>query len=66
MHELEGYRGEKVNDCIDAITQLSKSHGIDKINVMDPVYNLAPIDNDNHRLNIRTDASGIILKFSIG
>ena len=63
MHRLEMFRGEPVEDCIDKIGQVAFGY---EINVMDPTVNIGPIDNDNRRLNVRTNQSGIITSFTIG
>jgi hypothetical protein len=63
IHRLQIFRGLKVIDCIDRITQVGIGYSI---NVMDPSINIGPIDNDNHRLNVKTDSNGVIVKFTIG
>jgi hypothetical protein len=62
IHRLEIYKGCKINDCIDAIIQVSAGYSV---NVMDPTINIGPIDNNNHRLNVKTE-DGIVKSFSIG
>ena len=63
MHRLEGFKGEPVEDCIDKISQVAFGY---EINVMDPTVNIGPIDNENRRLNVKTNSSGIITGFTIG
>ena len=59
----EKFIGRRIELCIDEITTLAKGK---LINVMDPSFNKIEIDNDDNRLNVKTDIAGKIVDFTIG
>lgn len=63
LHTLLPFKGIRIVDCIDDITQAADGY---TVNVMDPNFNIGPIDNDTRRLNVRTDESGRVTSFTIG
>lgn len=65
MIELHPFKGKQVIDCFKEINGIARDRGL-YVNVMDPEFNTAPIDNDGKRLNVRTDKDSIITSFTIG
>ena len=65
MAVLSRFKGKQVKNCIDEITSIADQYEF-VVNVMDPVFNKASIDNEADRLNVRTDANSIITAFTIG
>jgi len=64
LNQLHAFKGKQIIDVIDEINTLV---GPDvTVNIMDPLFNLGPIDHDPRRLNIRTDADSRITSFSVG
>ena len=57
------YKGRKIYQYIEEITRIAEGY---EVNVMDPEFNMGPIDNESNRLNIKTDKNGKIKQFSIG
>jgi len=65
MAGLMQFVGYPVNTHIDAITAIAVRNKY-SVNIIDPVFNPGSIDNDESRLNVRTDKDGKIVSFSIG
>ena len=65
MSELQGYSGHAIIECADAIEKIAKRHRY-SVNVIDPDFNIGSIDNDESRLNVRTNRDGVVISFSIG
>jgi hypothetical protein len=63
IQALQPLKGKRASDCIDDITKIARGY---VINVMDPLFNVGPIDNDPSRLNVRTDEDSRITSFTIG
>ena len=65
MADLQKCVGRPVNHCIDDIESVAHKHGY-SVNIIDPEFNVGSIDNDDSRLNVRTDRDGKVKSFSIG
>lgn len=65
MADLQRFVGRHIIDCIDQITAIAKQHRY-SVNVIDPEFNVGSIDNDDSRLNVRTDKDSVVKSFSIG
>jgi hypothetical protein len=65
MADLQKYVGHAIIECEDGIEQIAKRHGY-SVNVIDPDFNVGSIDNDESRLNVRTNRDGVVFSFSIG
>jgi hypothetical protein len=65
MAELQAFIGHAIIECADAIETIAKRHKY-SVNVLDPEFNKGSIDNDESRLNVRTNRVGAIISFSIG
>jgi hypothetical protein len=65
INRLYHFRGKQIIDCIDKIQTIADLSGY-TVNVMDPAFNVGPIDNDPYRLNIRTDGNSVITSFTVG
>lgn len=63
--KLQPFKGSQIIDCIDQITSIAQALKY-SVNVMDPEFNGASIDNDDARLNVRTDKDSVITSFTIG
>lgn len=66
MADLQKYVGHAIIECADAIEAIAKRYRYDKVNVIDPDFNIGSIDNDESRLNVRTNRDGVVISFSIG
>jgi hypothetical protein len=58
--------GEKLDDKAFNEIQAIVLHHHCILNVMDPVFNTTNIDNEDNRVNVRTDANFMIKSFTIG
>ena len=65
MADLQTYIGHAIIECADAIEKIAKRHRY-SLNVIDPDFNVGSIDNDESRLNVRTNRDGVVISFSIG
>lgn len=65
MVDLHQYEGRQIIDCAKGVEMIARHHGL-YVNVMDPEFNTAPIDEDGKRLNVRTDKDSKIVSFTIG
>jgi hypothetical protein len=65
MAELQTYIGHAIIECADAIEKIAERHKY-SLNVIDPDFNIGSIDNDESRLNVRTNRDGVVISFSIG
>jgi hypothetical protein len=65
MIELAPFKGKPLTACFRDINEIARGHGL-TVNVMDPMFNTSSIDEEPHRLNVRTDKNGIIKSFTIG
>jgi hypothetical protein len=65
MIELHPLKGRQVIYCAKDIEIIARKYGL-YVNVMDPDFNTAPIDNDAKRLNVRIDSDSKIISFTIG
>lgn len=65
MADLQKYVGHAIIECADAIEAIAKHHRY-SVNVIDPDFNPGSIDNDESRLNVRTNRDGVVISFSIG
>lgn len=63
IEKLAAFKGKQVIGCIDEITKIAAGYSI---NVMDPEFNTAAIDEDRFRLNVRTNKASAITSFTIG
>lgn len=64
LEQLQAFKGKHIINAIDEIKTLVGPHYA--VNVMDPLFNLGPIDHDPRRLNVRTDEDSRITSFTIG
>ena len=65
IEQLAPFVGRQLIGCIDEISLLADAQHF-SVNVIDPDYNTASIDNEASRLNVRTDRYSIITSFTIG
>jgi hypothetical protein len=65
MADLQTYIGHAIIECADAIEKIAKAHRY-SLNIIDPDFNIGSIDNDESRLNVRTNRDGVVISFSIG
>ena len=65
MADLQKFVGKPINHCIDDLESVAHKHRY-SVNIIDPQFNVGSIDNDDDRLNVRTDKDGKIISFSIG
>lgn len=65
LDRLQIYRHCRLTKAIDAIESAAQAAGY-SVNVIDPLFNTHSIDEDHKRLNVRTDADGLIVSFTIG
>lgn len=65
MADLQKYIGHAIIECADAIEKIAHLHRY-SVNIIDPDYNRGSIDNDESRLNVRTNRDGTVISFSIG
>lgn len=65
MADLQTYIGHAIIECGDAIETIAARHKY-SVNIIDPDYNVGSIDNDESRLNVRTNRDGVVISFSIG
>lgn len=63
--ELDRFKGKQIITCIDDIQTAADAHGY-SVNIIDPEFNTASIDNEATRLNVRTDRDSVITSFTIG
>jgi hypothetical protein len=63
--ELHPLIGKQIIECAKDIEIIACHHGF-YVNVMDPEFNTAAIDNDPKRLNVRTDKDSKVVSFTIG
>lgn len=63
--ELDRFKGKQIITCIDGIQAIADAYGF-SVNVIDPEFNTASIDNEATRLNVRTDRESVITSFTIG
>ncbi len=65
IDKLQRFKGKQIIACIDEIETIA--HGLFySVNVIDPEFNTASIDNEPTRLNVRTDRQSVITSFTIG
>ena len=64
-NELQPYMGKQIMDAFNDIQEIALRYKLE-INVIDPEFNTNSIDNDENRLNVRTDANSVITSFTIG
>lgn len=65
IDKLDRFKGKQIKDAIDEITSIADQYEF-VVNVMDPLFNTASIDNEPNRLNVRTDKDSVITSFTIG
>jgi hypothetical protein len=65
MIELAPFKGKLVSACFRDINEVARAHGL-TVNIMDPDFNTASIDEEPRRLNVRTDRAGVVKSFTIG
>ena len=65
MADLQTFIGHAIIECADAIEKIAERHRY-SVNVIDPEFNTRSIDNDESRLNVRTNRDGVVISFSIG
>ena len=65
MTELNPFKGKQIMDAFNDIQEIALRYKLE-INVIDPEFNTNSIDNDENRLNVRTDANSVITSFTIG
>lgn len=65
IQQLQPFKGKQIINCIDDIQMIADQHGY-SVNVIDPEFNTASIDNEPKRLNVRTDKDSVIISFTIG
>lgn len=65
MADVSKYVGHAIIECSDAIEQIAKRNRY-SVNIIDPDFNVRSIDNDESRLNVRTNRAGEIISFTIG
>jgi hypothetical protein len=65
LAKLDPFKGKQLITCIDDIQTIADEHGY-SVNVIDPEFNTASIDNEATRLNVRTDKDSVITSFTIG
>ena len=65
MDKLRPFTGKQLIECIDQIAAIAELMKY-SVNVMDPEYNISSINEDYHRLNVRTDKDSLITSFTIG
>ena len=65
MIDLYPFKGKKIIDCFKDVQQIARYYSL-TVNIMDPEINKINIDNEEDRLNVKTDADGVILSFTIG
>ncbi len=65
MIDLHPFKGKKIVDCAKEIQRIAKYYSL-TLNITDPEFNPSSIDKDDDRLNVKTDASGVIQSFTIG
>lgn len=65
MASLHPFVDKPVLYYVDMIKTIAERHRY-SVNIIDPEFNVGSIDNDESRLNVRTDKDGVIKSFSIG
>jgi hypothetical protein len=63
--KLQRFVGMQLIDCADEIAALATAGGY-TVNINDPTFNTASIDEESKRLNVRTDVDYNITSFTIG
>jgi hypothetical protein len=65
MIELAQFKGKRLTDCFRDINEIARDHSL-TVNVIDPYFNTGSIDENPHRLNVRTKNDGTIKSFTVG
>lgn len=65
LADVQHFVGWPTNDCIDQIKEVARLNRYSVL-ILDPVFDPKSIMNDESRLNVRQDANGVIVSFSIG
>jgi hypothetical protein len=65
IRKMSPFEGKQLIAAYDEIKVICEGDGF-TVNVIDPKFNTASIDNDKKRLNVRTDKDSVITSFTIG
>lgn len=65
LNDLRKFKGKKLVDVEEDIKKIATAHML-TLNIEDAKFNPNPIMTDPSRLNIYTDAEGVVTRWSIG
>ena len=65
MDQMKPFNGTRLVDVIEQIKAIAAEHQC-TVNVIGPQFKAGNIDNEAHRLNVRTNKDGNIWLFTIG
>jgi hypothetical protein len=65
IEALQSCIGKQLIEAIDEVERIAAARRY-SVNVIDPQFNVGSIDEDDRRLNVRTDNTSVITSFTIG